>query len=71
MTMDRNRTSGAHKPYVQLREAKFHLDDGTIFAFRLSAGCEKFVGRFTRLPEIRHADHIIRFQDPAFARRQG
>lgn len=71
MTMDRNRTPDAHKPYFQLREATFHLDDGTVFALRLSAGCEKFVGRFTRLPEIRHKDHIIRFQDPVFAPHRG
>ena len=69
MTMDRNHQSSTQKADSQLREASFHLDDGTIFTVRLSTGCEQFIGRFTRLPELQHADHIVRFQDPVLVDR--
>jgi hypothetical protein len=69
IAMDRNRPSDARKPDAQRCEALFHLADGTVFEFRMSTGCERFVGRFTRLPELRHANHIIRFRDLVFTDR--
>jgi hypothetical protein len=47
--------------------AVFRLADGTICNVEMSKGCERFIGRFTRLPALRHADHVIRFHDWAFA----
>ncbi len=58
--------SGFEQP-DQRRIALFDLVDGPAFSVELSAGCEKFVGRFARLPELRTADHVIRFCDPETA----
>lgn len=65
--MDHNRLRDTGKDGTPCRIAWFHLTDGTDFPFQMSAGCEQFVGRFARLPDLRHSDHIIRFGDPVLA----
>lgn len=51
----------------QRRVATLDLVDGTAFSVMLSPGCEQFVGRFVRLPELHTADYIVRFRDPETA----
>ena len=55
--------SGTDQP-AQRRVALFNLVDGPPFSVELSAGSEKFIGRFVRLPELRTRDYVIRFRDP-------
>ncbi|WP_299323124.1 hypothetical protein [Parasphingopyxis sp.] len=46
---------------VQNRIARFHAADGTAFTCLMSPGCEQFIGRFVRISELRHHDHVVRF----------
>ena len=58
--------SGTGQP-AHRRVALFNLVDGPAFSVELSAGSEKFVGRFVRLPELRTRNYVILFCDPESA----
>ncbi|MBC2777104.1 hypothetical protein [Parasphingopyxis marina] len=59
------RSFKAEKPVSLHKVARFHRIDGEIFDVRMTSGCEIFVGRFTRLPDLDHRDGIISFSEPA------
>jgi hypothetical protein len=59
------RSFKAEKRVTLHRLARFQRMGGETFDVRMSAGCEVFIGRFTRLPELDHEDGIIQFREPA------
>ncbi len=48
--------------------AEIRLISGERFDLVIPAGCEKFVGRFTRLATLDHRDGVIRYRAAPVAR---
>lgn len=60
--MDRARLPDFGQRAAPRRLARFHLVGGLSFTCAMNRDCEQFVGRFARLPELKHADHVVRFE---------
>ena len=60
--MSLSRKSFAKLDFVARKLAFFPLGEGDFLAVEMSEGCEKFVGRYARLPEFRFDQGIVHFR---------